>query len=379
MKAYPTTGIVHVGLNHFRSHKNLVWNSDKIRHIALTAPNGLGKTNFLEALSLLSPGRGFRYAAQESLQNFHDNLPWTCHVTLCTPEGEVSISLQPTKGGGSEKTKRQTLVEGVPLKRKLDLAEYLSVFWVVPWMDSLFREGMSARRRFFDRLVLNMVPHYGVQLLRYDKALRERRRLLESQVLESGWLDGLEDIMAEASILLGEARDLFLRRLNKEMLTQGRRMTPVQADAQGAWESIRKERGIEEATSWLRTRFKELRRVENYVPPPGPHQTKFCVIYNGEDISLSSTGQQKVSLTRLVLGGCTLQASLFPERPIIFIFDDMAAHLDRTNCQRIYEQLTALPNLQLWISGTHPDLFQGFDVTLLDLSQPGKETQRSLL
>ncbi|MEE8444333.1 MAG: AAA family ATPase, partial [Alphaproteobacteria bacterium] len=183
------------------------------RPVTLVGPNGAGKTNLLEAISLLAPGRGLRRARIAEIDRRGGPGGWGVAATVETPGGPVRIGT----GREADGERRVVRINGAPARGPAALAEYVSVVWLTPEMDRLFREGASARRRFLDRLVYGFDPAHAGRVAAYDHALRERARLLRTGGWNDSWLAALEDTMAARGVAIAAARLDMVRRLDRAL------------------------------------------------------------------------------------------------------------------------------------------------------------------
>ena len=176
------------------------------RHAVFTGENGAGKTNLLEAISLLSPGRGMRRANYADMVRAGAQNGFAVHADLVTEDGEVSLGTgNGAEGGGLEATRRLR-VNGAPAKSADAFLEYLRVVWITPQMDGLFSGPSADRRRFLDRLVLAIDPSHGTRVLDYEKSMRARNRLFEEGRDDARWFDAIEAQMAELGVAIAAAR-----------------------------------------------------------------------------------------------------------------------------------------------------------------------------
>ncbi|MEM6905345.1 MAG: DNA replication and repair protein RecF, partial [Pseudomonadota bacterium] len=159
--------------------------------VALYGPNGAGKTNVLEAVSLLVPGRGLRRAGGEELARKPGDHGWRVRAELTTHKGAIEVVT------GAQGGPRTVEIDGKAATQTA-LGHLVRVVWLTPVMDRLWLEGASDRRRFLDRLTLGFSPDHGEAALTYEKAMRERNRLLKDGVFDAAWLGGLEAQMARA-------------------------------------------------------------------------------------------------------------------------------------------------------------------------------------
>ena len=203
--------------------------------VVLCGANGAGKTNLLEALSLFAPGRGLRgaplgdFARQpaNSVDATADAPGWSVSAVVVTPDGDRDLGtgiLAPggapsengKQGAGSGNRERRVMrIDGATARGQAAFSEILRVVWLTPQMDSLFRDSLSTRRRFLDRLVASFDPEHVSRSYAYDHALRERARLLKAGSGDDSWLAALEETMAGHGIAIAAARRDLVARLNQ--------------------------------------------------------------------------------------------------------------------------------------------------------------------
>jgi len=333
------------------------------RPVYLAGPNGSGKTNFLEAVSLLIPGRGLRNAAQAE---FGRRLPgesrgraWAIAATLEEEGGPVRIGTGVESPGAPRRAVR---IEGetVPPGR---LAEHLRQVWLTPAQDRLFLEGASDRRRFFDRLVFAAEPPHAAHASAYEKAQRERMRLLTDGPDDPAWLSALEARMAEAGALMACARARTRQALQTEIDGRGERPFPLaRLTLTGEWEQMAEEGAgpadiearLVRALAAARERDAAAGRALT-----GPHRGDLAVIHVEKDRPAAecSTGEQKALILNLVLAqAARLSRAESAPSPIILL-DEVAAHLDRRRRAALFDEITAL-GLQAFLTGTDEHLFE---------------------
>ncbi len=195
-----------LSLSHFRSHRATRLSLDG-RPVAIVGPNGAGKTNILEAISLLSPGRGLRRAAAADLSRKPESLGWKITAQVFGIGGAHEIE---TWAEGEDA--RQTRIDG-KAATQVSLGRVLRILWLVPVMDRLWIEAAEGRRRFLDRMTLSFAPDHAEAILAYEKAMRDRNRLLKDQVSDPHWYTALEARMEETGRQITANRGLALRRI----------------------------------------------------------------------------------------------------------------------------------------------------------------------
>ena len=377
----PAFAVRRVALTAFRS-----WRSVRLevpaRSVVLTGPNGAGKTNLLEALSLLAPGRGLRRARMAAMQTRGEaagletdwetdrpETPWAVSARLDTPDGprRVGTGLDPAEESGSAPGRRILRIDGIPAKGQGDLAALGAVSWLTPEMDGLFTGPAGARRRFLDRLVAGFLPGHAAHVAAYEKAMRERNRLLREPGAEAAWLDALEAAMAERGVAVAIARADFTARL--AAACAGRVSAFPAPDLalaggpDGADHAFAANGAALPAEDALRARLRASRDADAEAGRAlnGPHRADLEVRLavsgsgRGRPAAECSTGEQKALLIALVLAAARLQAVERGAAPLLLL-DEVAAHLDRDRRAALFDEIEGL-GAQAWMTGTDAALF----------------------
>ena len=342
-----TLSIQSLTLSHFRSHRHVRLDMDE-RPIAIFGTNGAGKTNLIEAVSLLSPGRGMRRAGPDDLTRRPEAIGWKISALLNAPKD--THELETSAEAGQSRTTRID-DKSTP---QLALGKVARVLWLVPSMDRLWIEGAEGRRRFLDRATLSLTPTHAEAVLRYEKAMRERNRLLKDMVRDGHWYVAIEQQMAEAATEITQARLAAIHAL-QEGQTEGGDHFPKStlsltnagtADAQtdtDAWRVIFSE-GRSQDLAAGRTLS-------------GPHRADLSAIFEAKGVSAKdcSTGEQKALLISLILANARKVGEDFGAPPIILL-DEVAAHLDADRRAALYDEICGL-GAQAWMTGTEASLF----------------------
>ncbi len=330
-------------LAHFRSHRATRLAFDG-RPVAIVGPNGAGKTNILEAVSLLSPGRGLRRAAAEDLARKPDGLGWKIAATVhgLSAAHDVETWAEPGEP-------RQVRIDG-KAATQASLGRILRVLWLVPAMDRLWIEAAEGRRRFLDRMTLSFFPDHAEQTLIYDKAMRDRNRLIKDQVTDAHWYAALESQMAEAGEHVTRNRRAAIARI------------AAAADSASAFPSadltLTGPEGTDEpqdlALALAEGRRRDIAAGRTLV---GPHRADLSARYAAKDIPADqcSTGEQKALLISLILANARALRQDLGRAPILLL-DEVAAHLDEHRRAALYDELCAL-DAQALMTGTEADLF----------------------
>ena len=326
-----------IRLSSFRNHADTALDQTA-RFNLLVGENGAGKTNVLEALSLLAPGRGLRRAALADIAA-HGS------ATGFAVSAELSGDLQLGTGTRPDKPSRRVVqVNGADVPA-VQLGEWLSLGWLTPAMDRLFMDSAGARRRFLDRLVLALEPGHARHSAKLDAALRERNRLLgEPAEPDPQWLTAIEGQIGEAGAAVAQARARLVSALMAAL--------EQPPDAPFARPALQYRPGgpfdSAELTAALATSRRRDRAAQRTLV--GPHRDELGVTMAGKDEEAvaCSTGEQKAMLIAITLAHAGL---LSPDRPGVLLLDEVAAHLDPLRRAALFERL-GQGTAQIWLTGT---------------------------
>lgn len=341
--------VTRLSLTDFRSYADAVL-APGPGFVILTGENGAGKTNILEAVSLLSPGRGLRGAALGEMARRDGAGGFAVAARI----GEVDIGTGTTAAGPD---RRQVRINGTAASAN-SLSDWLSVVWLTPTMDRLFADAASGRRRFLDRLVLALRPDHAMHSARYDAAMRARNKLLaEEGPWDETWLDALEARMTEHGGAIAEARAATVSALSERLAS-----APEGAFARAL---IALEGGAPTLLAPARSRDAAAGRTL-----AGPHRADLRVTHEAKQqpAGLCSTGEQKALLIGLILAHADLVAERTQQRPVLLL-DEIAAHLDPLRRRVLFDRLAAARG-QVWMTGTEPGLFAeiGSDSSWFDVA-----------
>ena len=333
-------------LSHFRSHKAARLSFDG-RPVALVGPNGAGKTNILEAISLLSPGRGLRRASAEDLARRPEAVGWKVSALVRGIAADHDIET-----GAEPGEPRQVRIDDKAATQSA-LGRVVRILWLVPAMDRLWIEAAEGRRRFLDRIALSFTPDHAEVSLAYEKAMRDRNRLLKDQVTDARWYGALEAQMVEAGVVVIANRQAALARL-----------VAAQEDGsvfpQAGLTLTGPEGGPDMAAEELGAALAEGRRRDMAAGRTlqGPHRSDLRAVYaaKGVEAGQCSTGEQKALLISLILANARALAADLGRAPVLLL-DEVAAHLDEARRAALYDEICAL-GAQAIMTGTEAGLFE---------------------
>ncbi|MDO9458946.1 MAG: DNA replication/repair protein RecF [Alphaproteobacteria bacterium] len=363
----PSATMRWLSVTDFRCYTQARLNLDG-RPVVLTGENGAGKTNLLEALSFLAPGRGLRWARLSEVTRIGAPAQtWAVAAGLDAPHipgapMRISTGLLPASESGHTAERRTVRIDGSAQSSSAALAQLLAVSWLTPDMDRLFAEGASGRRQFFDRLTLGFDTGHGARLNAYERARQERSRLLRDEMTgrraDPAWLDALEAAMAEHGVAIAASRCETLQRLVQALEAHSGPFPHALLALDGLLEdmladtpAVDVEDRYRAVLAAARQRDKEAGRALE-----GPHRSDLLV-WHGETRMPAgdcSTGQQKALLISIVLANARILAHA-GATPLLLL-DEVVAHLDARRRAALYDAISDL-GAQTWMTGTDRALF----------------------
>ena len=350
-------------LTNFRSYHAAQIEAD-CGPIVLTGPNGSGKTNLIEAISFLTPGRGLRRATLEDVAFSEGDGSWAVSADV---EGALGLA---ALGTGIDPPARDDAVpsrkcridrEAVPSAAAF--ADHLRVIWLVPAMDGLFNGPASERRRFLDRLVLAIDAEHAGRVASLERALRSRNRLLDDARPDVHWLDAVEHETAELAVAVTASRVETVVRLQATLATRMSQSAFPAANIRldGWMEELVLLRPAVEIEDRYRAVLRDNRARDAAAGRTleGPHLTDLAVNHAGSDVAAAdaSTGEQKALLIGLVLAHAGLLAEIAGYVPVLLL-DEVTAHLDPSRRHALYSELARL-GAQSWMTGADANAFAG--------------------
>jgi DNA replication and repair protein RecF len=358
-----TAFIRRLTLSNFRSYHAAQVQLDRAGPVVLTGANGAGKTNLIEAVSLLAPGRGLRRATMEELAFSEGDGAWAISAEI---EGMLGLAtlgtgIDPPAGEESIPT-RKCRIDRESVGSATAFADHLRVVWLTPAMDPLFNGPASERRRFLDRLVLAVDAQHSSRVAALERSLRSRNRLLEDSPGDSHWLDAVEHETAEVAVAVAAGRAETAKRLSAALEASrdtAREFPQAQITLQGWMEQLLPDHSAVEIEDRYRSLLKDNRARDAAAGRTldGPHLSDLVVSHASKNIAAAdaSTGEQKALLIRLVLAHASLIKQMTGFAPLLLL-DEVIAHLDPSRRAALYDALSLL-GAQAWMTGADPAAF----------------------
>ncbi len=354
----PCFGVRSLMVDGFRSFRALNLSLSQAP-VVLTAPNGSGKTNILEALSLFSPGRGLRSATCAEMQQHAHQHPWQVGIAL--EDNGLPISLGTQRQAEMQTERRLVKHEGEILKNQACLTDYLSVVWFTPLMGSLLSDGSQAQRQFIDRLVFSFEPIHAKKRTMYDKLLRERNAILKDYPPSTykEWLDPIESKLADLSYDLTHSRHHILAQLEEKQSTTPlfpRFSCQMEGESDTLYTHIRSKEACVNALREQYLRSRPLDKIKG-TTRIGPHRSKLVVTHTAKQMParFCSTGEQKMLVLAMILAFVKIPVVSPHSVGLLLLLDDVMDHLDSQHRGVLLEDVMSLRQgrkSQVWMTGS---------------------------
>ena len=324
--------------------------------IIITGKNGVGKTNLLEAISMLTSGKGLRRAKLVNI-NRDNQHNWVVSGKVSfdgiTHQIGSAINLENRSG------KRIVKVNGKLLKSSVELVNYIKAVWITPQMDGIFLDSTSQRRKFFDRIIYNFNSSHASNLNNYESLVRERIKLLKTGQHNDIWLNSLERQISSYGVAIAANRNLVIKHL-QSAIDQAKTSFP-KADIQvkGNFEQMLKQQTAVEVEEEFKSKLKLMRVADTETGKTniGTHKTDFYVVNNDKNIAASqcSTGEQKALLISIILAQGRMIAKHNGIMPIMLL-DEVVAHLDESRRAELFDEIRQLSG-QCFATATDIEIF----------------------
>ncbi len=361
--------ITRLTLTDFRNYSSLRLEPQS-RLVALAGPNGSGKTNLLEALSLLSPGRGLRGAEFCQIARQDDGTRWAlaAHCHCLGDEVQIGTAWEQANED-SAAAARSVVIDGLPQRATSSLANHMRLLWLTPAMDRLFMGSPGERRRFLDRMVALLYPDHTAHVATFERVMRERNALLQEPNYDSTWVTSLELQMAEAGAAIAHARLDAVSTLAKHFNeNEPDSLFPWgQIAIEGETEALAESRPAVQAEDDYRHILLRNRGIDRAAGRAlsGPHRSDLLIAHGPKNMPahLCSTGEQKALLIGLILAQASAVQAMVGGAPMLLL-DEVAAHLDKTRRMGLFTRLEGLMT-QVWMTGTDIELFGGIGASAM--------------
>lgn len=342
-------------LGRYRNYQALTWQPGG-RMVVISGANGSGKTNLLESISFLVPGRGLRGARIAEVATAATGA-WGAHGRFDTPDGPFEIGTGTTDEAPERRVFR---LDGAAPRNQAELSARVAAVWLTPQMDRLFQEALSGRRRFLDRLVYAIEASHAREVAAHDTAMAGRNRLLAEGRRDPAWLAGLEDAMARHAVAVMAARATLVAQLNAALASgiagqfpaaQLSLVSPI-ADLLAQVPALAVEDRLREDLAASRGRDAAAGSAID-----GAHRCDMALheLATGQPAAHASTGQQKALLIGVILGHAALLAGARGFAPLLLL-DEPATHLDPARREALFAALSELP-AQVFVTGTDAATF----------------------
>ena len=355
-----------LNLTNFRNHSSLSMKTPESA-ILIYGENGCGKTNILEAISLLSQGKGIRKSKIEEYftQSVFNNNPqksWGINADIVTPDGNINIGT-----GLKENSQKNSRIVRVNAENcsQIELGKILKISWITPQMCILFQSGMSERRRFLDSLTSSLdILHIG-RVYKYQKLLRQRSNVILQFNSDPTWLNSIENQISELAIAIIASRlelvqalnDLFNEEFQNNDLVDT--FPPAEIKLKGQIEDLLLKKSALEAEDYVKAILKKS-RFDNDALVCGPHTTKIEIVnrINNKCVEISSTGEQKLILISIILSHARMLNIKYNMAPILLL-DDIVEHLDEKHKTALFLEISR-HCAQSWFTSTSKEAFKNY-------------------
>lgn len=352
-----------ISLHQFRNYSSLKLELSP-KPVVLVGSNGAGKTNLLEAVSLLSPGKGLRRAVTSDLASFTGDGDWAVSAKVHGAMGDAQIGTGVTGAAHSETVRRKVRIDGETLSSSTPLGQSIQILWLTPSMDGLFTGAAAERRRFLDRLMLVFNPETRKQWSHFERAMRQRNKLLETHETSDYMFVGLEIQMAEFGVALAASRLEAIERLRgviRENQDETAAFPFATLALDGVLEKALETKAAVDVEDEYRNILRENRMQDRAAKRTleGPHRTDFIVGHGPKSMpaKFCSTGEQKALLTGLILAHARLVYDKAGGYAPLLLLDEIAAHFDEKRRHALFQEILKL-GCQAWMTGTDLSSFE---------------------
>ncbi len=336
-------------LNNFRNHEFGKIQTNGVKNIIITGPNGSGKTAIIEAVSMLGGDKGMRGVAMTDIAKFDGSGGFSVFASL-NDDTDISISFS------QNDVNRRAKMDGDNVALSV-LPSVLRIVWLSPKEDRLFVDSVSDRRAFFDRMVSSFDALHSGRVAKLSKLLSERAGGLKNNA-DSKLLEIYESQIASTAIAVAAARIKYAGEINYFLENSA-------VSVNGMVENLILNSDTSDAEKSYLKYLAENRIIQgDKMIIDGAHKSDFGVFNKALNLpaSLTSTGQQKSVLIDLILAHCKLIRIKIGKTPIILL-DEAVAHLDSKSCERVFCEL-GKTDAQVWATGLDKSVFEKIENSL---------------
>ena len=350
--------ISSIKLSNFRNYKSFKANFSHFP-TAFIGKNGVGKTNILESISLMQPGRGIRSVKLEEM-SYKNSGNFGVYINLERNRNSIEIG---SSLDISLSKLRKVKVDGKYIS-PLVLTEYLGIISLTPLMDKIFIEGATNRRKFFDKISWVFISAHANNVRLYEKAIKERNNLLKENSNDKVWFDNIEKHIVKYGTEIIINRFKVLKLLNEQISNNIINFPKANMNLVGEIENIFNLNPDINAFSEIYLKsLNEKRKIDFYrgLTSIGPHKTDLEVIYREKEMtaSLCSTGEQKSLLISIILSVAKSYKKHTNLSPILLL-DEVFSHLDNDKKQSLSKEIESLDS-QAFMTGIDKSDFMTFN------------------
>jgi len=341
----------HLTLENYRSHAAVSFDLSAPGVTVLLGPNGSGKTNVLEAVSVLSLGRS-ALGAEEADQVRWEEAFFRVRGRAAADNGEEYV-LEVACQMAPRRVKAYFVSDvRVPAGR---FVGSLPTVVFLPQTPELFAGPPAHRRQFLDQLLSQVSPEHFAALAQYGKVLRQRNALLK-KIAEgiaapedlSVWDGTLADLGSRITLRRLELLETLQCTLPEELASLGERFPGI------ALRYVRKgaAREQEAAAEELLRAFAQSRERDVLLQSTttGPHREDWILDASGRAFcAFASRGQQRAAVLALLFLEVSYLELQRGEKPVVLL-DDVFSELDDAHQEALF---ACLAGNQVLVTATH--------------------------
>ena len=348
--------IRNLALTNYRNHLDLSLSFENTP-VVIIGNNGVGKTNILEAISLLSPGKGIRGNSLDQITNHHSKTKqWRVNSIIDSVHGKLELS---SFYSHEKSKKREILINDQRVKNQGELAEIFSIIWLTPLMDQIFIGPKTPRRKFIDKLVYNFDEHHAARVNKYEKLVAERLKILKSNISNNIWLNSVEKQISEIGVAIAVARTDIINYMQNMIDCSDGSFPKAIIKIKGEIEEMVAHKTSLQIEEQYAHDLRESRRKDFLSERTniGVHRSDLEVYHHEKNTNAKdcSTGEQKALLLTIILAQAASRIKWKSSTPVILL-DEVIAHLDQKRRHELFEKLLSM-KIQFWLTGTDKETF----------------------